>query len=123
MKVPGGVRGGGITATIPIALENHGQADAFGIVIDVSAGNGELPLVRRRFVRDIPEGGRVDIPVSVPLQLSYGWAVVLPLPGTHNGMLELDFEPPFKVIFINRNAAPADVVRGICQGTTGGPSC
>jgi hypothetical protein len=123
VRVPGVLRGGATIATVPIAIENHGQGDAFGIAIDVTAGTGDVGLVRRRFVRDIPAGGRVEIPVSVPLIAPYGWAMVLPITGVHNGILRQDFEPPFKVIFINRDAAPPGFVPGVCQSAAGTPSC
>jgi hypothetical protein len=125
VTVPAAIRGGATVATVPVAIANQGQGDAFGITIDVSAGTGELPLVRRRFVRDIPAGGRVDIPIEVPLQLPYAWAVVIFIIGTHNGMLmpEEAFKPPFKVIFINRDATPPGFVTGVCQSAAGTPSC
>lgn len=123
VKTPPPVRG--MTTAVPVrmAIANLGQEDAFGITIDVTAGSGELAISRRRFVRDVPAGGRVDISISVPLQAPYGWVFVASPFGDHGATLRHDFDQPFKLILINRDAAPPGFVAAVCQTAIGSPGC
>ena len=123
VKTPPPARGTVAAVPVRVAIANYGQVDAFGITIDVTAGSGELALLRRRFVRDVPAGGRVEIPISVPLQAPYGWVFVATPFGNHSGTLRQDFDQPFKLILINRDAAPEDFVRKVCESAAGRPSC
>ena len=117
----------GQPAVVRASLWNTGTADLYGVAIDVLAGSAETPVLHRRFVRDVPAGGRTDITIPLTLPLPYGWILVHAMPLTDHTewpvLDELSSEQVLAVRLVNPAAAPAGVSRRLCEAAAGTPAC
>jgi hypothetical protein len=68
------------TARMSATIRNNGDADLYGLYVQVFAGDFDEPSTIRHFLRDIPRRGEVTIEVDVAYPRGYGIAVVQLMP-------------------------------------------
>ncbi|PYR80575.1 MAG: hypothetical protein DMF86_00385 [Acidobacteria bacterium] len=120
----------------PVALQvvvtNNGSADAYGVTIDVLAGSTPdgtgRPILHRRFIRDIPAGGQVELTAEAAYPLGFGWIMAhAMLLSDHAEWPVTDPESavgqPVAIHIVNAAAAPQGYTAAICRHATGQASC
>ena len=99
-------------------VENTGSAAAFDVVVDVIAGS-EAAAGRRRFVRTIAAGDRVELVFQVQYRLPYGFVMIhAMLPNEHSVWTvpqHVGTGTPVAIHFVNPEGAPRHFVASICQ--------
>ena len=120
----------------PVALSavisNNGTADALGVTIELIAGSTAddigSPVLHRRFVRDIPAGGQVELTANVSYPAGYGWIMAHAMLLTdHAAWPVVDAESPIvqpvAIRIVNAAAAPSGYSAAVCQHAVARVSC
>jgi hypothetical protein len=116
----------GHAATLTLVVSNSGVADAYGIAIEVLAGSSDQPALKRRFVRDIAAGERVELSLPVTYSMPYGWVMVHAKTLTDHAEWPVldDVSRPNQALalrVINAKAAPPGFGPHLCQQVVGEP--
>jgi hypothetical protein len=118
--------------TLSAVVTNYGTGDAFGVTIDLivgSAADGSgQPIIHRRFVRDIPAGGQVELTANVSYPAGYGWIMVHAMVLTEHAEWpiidsESPIAQPIAIHVVNAPAAPPGYAAAICRHAAGPASC
>lgn len=115
-----GAQGSARTYLARAIVRNQGDAPASGLTFTLMTGSREDRLILRRFVRDVPARGTVELHQRVTVPAGYGWLLLHALPlsdhapsGEWDPIGDLHLAMSFRVV--NPDLAPPGFARWIAD--------